>query len=69
MQNQLSEIFWSYIEISLVITEQLHMVIHDGHGYSQINSEDGTLEFSVTQNVVVGNSYFIKNDNHLITKG
>ena len=45
------------------------MVIHDGHGYSQINSEDGTLEFSVTQNVVVGNSYFIKNDNHLISKG
>ena len=45
------------------------MVIHGGHGYSQINSEDATLEFSVTQNVVVGNSYFIKNDNHLITKG
>ena len=42
-------------------------VIHDGNGYSQRNSEDdSTFEFSVTQNVVVGQSYFIKNDNLLL---
>lgn len=32
------------------------------------SEEDDTLEFSVAQNVVVGNSYFIKNDNHVIIK-
>lgn len=42
--------------------------IHGGHGYGDRNIEgERILEFAVAHNLVVGNSYFTKKDNHLIT--
>ena len=43
-------------------------VAHVGHGYGLRNKEgEHILEFVVTHNFVVGNSYFTKKDSHLIT--
>ena len=42
--------------------------VHGGYGYSLRNKEgEHILEFAAAHNLVVGNSYFTKKDNHLIT--
>ena len=42
--------------------------VHGGYGYGLRNREgEHILEFAVAHNLVVGNSYFTKKDNHLIT--
>ena len=42
--------------------------IHSGYGYDIRNKEsEHILEFAIVHNLVVGNSYFTKKDNHLIT--
>ena len=42
--------------------------VHGGNGYGLRNKEvEHILEFAVAHNLVVGNSYFTKKDNHLIT--
>ena len=42
--------------------------VHGGYGYGLRNKEgEHILRFAVAHNLVVGNSYFTKKDNHLIT--
>ena len=42
--------------------------IHGGYGFGKCNMDgERILEFAVANNLVVGNSKFVKKDNHLIT--
>ena len=40
--------------------------VHGGWGYGERNPEgDRLLEFAVANNLVIGNSFYVKRDNHL----
>ena len=42
--------------------------VHGGCGYGERNPEgDQLLEFAVANNLIIGNSFFVKRDSHLIT--
>ena len=42
--------------------------VHGGYGYGFRNKEgENIIEFAVAHNLVAGNSYFTKKDNHLTT--
>ena len=42
--------------------------VHGGHGFGKRNTEgERVLEFAISNDLVVGNSHFVKIDNHLIT--
>ena len=42
--------------------------VHGGHGFGERNTEgERILEFAVANNLVVGNTWFMKRDTHLIT--
>ena len=46
----------------------VHEGVHSGYGYGLRKKEvEHILEFAVARNLAVGNSYFTKKDNHLIT--
>ena len=42
--------------------------VHEGFGFGERNQEgDSMIEFAVAHELVVGNSFFTKKDDHLIT--
>ena len=51
-----------------LVNLQMAEGVHGGYGYGFRNKEgENILEFAVAHNLVAGNSYFTKKDNHLTT--